>query len=93
MQPPAPDRFTPETPTEISMSRPDSPHVTSLKAFRDRLVEARRAAAQEADTDAALKHFSEIQHAIDLVDHAMDDEMDLTPIPRIDDPTEAKPAI
>ena len=75
------------------MSRPDSPHVTSLKAFRDRLVEARRAAALETNTDAALRHFTEIQHAIDLVDHAMDDEMDLTPIPRVDDPTEAKPKI
>jgi hypothetical protein len=89
----APVRLTPETSTEISMSRPDSPHVTSLKAFRDRLVEARRAAAGDPDVTAALRRFAEIQHAIDLVDHAMDDEMDLTPIPRIDDPTEAKPKI
>ena len=75
------------------MSRPDSPHVTSLKAFRDRLVEARRAAALETNTDAALRHFTEIQHAIDLGDHAIDDEMHLTPSPRVDDPTEAKPKI
>ena len=75
------------------MSRPDSPHVTSLKAFRERLVEARRAAARDPDTNAALRQFIDVQSAISFVDQALDDEMDLTPIPRIDDPTEPEPKV
>jgi hypothetical protein len=50
------------------MSRPESEHVTALKAFRQRLVEARRAAAGEADLDRALRRFTEIETAIALVD-------------------------
>jgi hypothetical protein len=73
------------------MSRPDSPHVIALKAFRDRLVEARRAAAQDDNLDAAIARFVEIETAIGLVDRAIDNELDLTPIPRIDDPTEDPP--
>ena len=75
------------------MSRPNSPHVTALKTFRDRLVDARRAAATESDLDVALRRFTEIETAIKLVDEAMDNEMDLTPLPPVDDPTEPKPQI
>lgn len=75
------------------MSRPDSPHVTALKSFRERLVEARRAAARDPDTGAALRKFIEVQTAIDLVDKAMNNEMDLTPLPAVDDPTEAPPPV
>lgn len=75
------------------MSRPDSPHVTALKSFRERLVEARRAAATESDLDLALRRFTEIETAIKLVDEAMDNEMDLTPLPAVDDPTEPKPPL
>ena len=73
------------------MSRPESPHVTALRAFRDRLVEARRAAAQEENLEAALSRFTEIETAIGLVDKALDNELDLTPIPHVDDPTTPPP--
>ena len=73
------------------MSRPDSPHVTSLRAFRNKLVEARRATARMEDIDAAARRFLEIQTAIGLVDKAMENEMDLTPIPGVDDPTAPPP--
>jgi len=73
------------------MSRPDSPHVTALKSFRERLVAARRAAAIDADLEAALRRFVEIETAIGLVDRAIEDELDLTPIPRVDDPTAPLP--
>jgi hypothetical protein len=73
------------------MSRPDSPHVTALKAFRTRLVEARRAAAAESSLDTARARFVEIETAIGLVDRAIEDELDLTPIPRVDDPTAPPP--
>jgi hypothetical protein len=73
------------------MSRPDSPHVTALKTFRERLVEARRAAAAEADLDIARTRFVEIETAIALVDRAIEDELDLTPLPRVDDPTAPPP--
>ena len=75
------------------MSRPDSPHVTSLKSFRERLIEARRGAARDPDLDAALRRFIEVQHAIDLVDKATGDELDLTPLPKVDDPTEPEPKV
>ena len=68
------------------MSRPDSPHVTSLKRFRDRLVEARREAVATADFNAALTRFVQIQGAIDLYDAALNDEQDLTPLPPVDNP-------
>lgn len=73
------------------MSRPDSEHVTALKTFRERLVEARRAAARIDNLDEALRRFTEIETAIGLVDRAIDNELDLTPIPHIDDPTEPAP--
>ena len=75
------------------MSRPESPHVTALKAFRERLVDARRAAADEPNLDTALRRFSEIESAIALVDRAIENELDLTPIPKVDDPTAPPPAI
>ena len=75
------------------MSRPDSPHVTALKSFRERLIEARRAAARDPDLDAALHRFIDVQHAIDLVDKATGDELDLTPLPKVDDPTEPEPKV
>lgn len=73
------------------MSRPDSPFVLSLKAFRDRLVEARRAAAREPDLALAMRRFTDIEQTIALVDRAIDNERDLTPLPGIDDPTEPPP--
>ena len=73
------------------MSRPESEHVKALRGFRERLVEARRAAVRDANLDASRPRFIEIQHAIDLVDKAMSDELDLTPLPRVDDPTKADP--
>jgi putative copper export protein len=73
------------------MSRPDSPHVTALKGFRDRLVEARRAAAREDNLDKAIPRFIEIETAIGLVDIAITNELDLTPLPRVDDPTQPPP--
>jgi len=75
------------------MSRPDSPHVTSLKSFRQRLVDARRAAALEPNLDLAQPRFLALQQTIALVDDALDDEMDLTPLPRVDAPTEPKPPL
>jgi hypothetical protein len=75
------------------MSRPESPHVTALKSFRDRLVDARRAAAAEPNLDTAVRRFTEIENAIALVDRAIENELDLTPIPRVDDPTAPPPEI
>ncbi len=75
------------------MSRPDSPHVTALLAFRDKLVEARRAAVTSADLDAAMRRFVEVETAIGLLDRALGNERDLTPLPSIDDPTEPPPPI
>ena len=75
------------------MSRPESPHVTSLKAFRERLVEARRAAARDPALETALRRFIEIGAAIDFVDKAIENELDLTPIPSVDDPTSPPPEI
>lgn len=75
------------------MSRPESPHVTALKSFRDRLVDARRAAAVEPNLDTAVRRFTEIENAIALVDRAIENELDLTPIPRVDDPTAPPPEI
>jgi hypothetical protein len=73
------------------MSRPDSEHTKALHAFRDRLVEARRAASRDPDLDAALRRFIEIGTALALVDKAIDNEMDLTPIPTIDNPLAPPP--
>ena len=71
------------------MSRPESEHVKSLRRFRQRLVDARRAAAAaEPDVDAALDRFTRIETAIGLVDRAIDNELDLTPLPPVDNPTE-----
>lgn len=73
------------------MSRPESQYVTDLKSFRDRLVTARRAVAVDPHLDNALRRLTEIETAIGLVDRAIENEMDLTPIPRVDDPTEPPP--
>jgi hypothetical protein len=73
------------------MSRPDSEHTKALHAFRDRLVGARRETSRANDLDAAMRRFIEIETAIDLVDRALGDEMDLTPIPSIDDPLAPPP--
>ena len=73
------------------MSRPESQYVTDLRAFRDRLVEARRAVARETNIDTAVRRFIEIESAIGLVDKAIENELDMTPIPRIDDPTRPPP--
>ena len=73
------------------MSRPESQYVTDLRSFRDRLVDGRRAVARDSNLDNALKRFIEIETAIGLVDRAIENEMDLTPIPRVDDPTEPPP--
>jgi hypothetical protein len=73
------------------MSRPESEHTLALRAFRDRLVAARRSTARMDDLDAAMRRFIEIETAIGLVEKAIDNEMDLTPIPRIDDPTAPPP--
>jgi hypothetical protein len=75
------------------MSRPESPHVTALKAFQERLVDARRAAVKEANLDKALQRFTEIETALALVDRAIENERDLTPIPTVDDPTVPPPQI
>jgi hypothetical protein len=75
------------------MSRPESEYVTILKEFRERLVDARRAAASDSNLDNALRRFTEIETAIGLVDRAIENEMDLTPIPRVDDPTEPPPKV
>ena len=63
------------------------------EAFRERLVDARRAAAEEPNLDTALKRFTEIETAIGLVDRAMENELDLTPIPKVDDPTAPPPPL
>ena len=68
------------------MARPDSDHTRALRAFRERLVEARREASRADDLEAAARRFIEIETAIGLVDKALGDELDLTPIPSIDDP-------
>lgn len=73
------------------MARPESDHVKALRAFRDRLVDARRAAALEPNLDTTIRRFIEIETAIGLVDTAIDNELDLTPIPHVDDPTEPGP--
>ena len=73
------------------MARPESDHVKALRGFRDRLVDARRSVAQEQNVDTALRRFIEIETAIGLVDKAIDNELDLTPIPHVDDPTEPAP--
>ncbi len=70
------------------MSRPESQHVTALRAFRDKLVEARRHVVIDDNLDAAMARFGEIESTIALVDKAIENELDLTPIPRVDDPTE-----
>lgn len=70
------------------MSRPESEHTQALRAFRNRLVEARRAAAREPDVEAAARRFIEIETAIGLVDGAIGDEQDMTPLPTVDDPTQ-----
>ena len=75
------------------MSRPESQHVTDLKSFRDRLVDARRAAATDSNLDTALRRFTEIETALGLLDTAIENEMDLTPLPRVDDPTEPPPKV
>ena len=75
------------------MSRPDSPHVIALRAFRDKLVEARRATVRDAHLDNAMRRFVEIEKAIGLVDLAIDHELDLTPLPTVDDPTEPPPHV
>ena len=73
------------------MSRPQSEHSLALRAFRDRLIDARRAAVRMDDLDAAMRRFTEIETALGLLDKAMDNEMDLTPIPRVDDPSAPPP--
>jgi hypothetical protein len=75
------------------MSRPESQFVTDLKTFRERLVESRRAIVTETNLDNAVRRFTEIETAITLVDRAIENEMDLTPIPRVDDPTEPPPKV
>lgn len=75
------------------MSRPESPHVTALKTFRERLVDARRAAVREANLDTALQRFTGIETALALVETAIENERDLTPIPTVDDPTVPAPQI
>ena len=75
------------------MSRPESQYVTYLRVFRDRLFDGRSAAAADSNLDNALRRFSEIETAIALVDRAIENEMDLTPIPRVDDPTEPMPKV
>jgi hypothetical protein len=69
------------------LSRPESEHVTALKNFRERLVDARRAASRSDNLDGALRRFIDIETAIGLVDKAIDNELDLTPLPTVDDPT------
>jgi hypothetical protein len=73
------------------MSRPESQYVTDLRSFRDRLVDARRDVARDSNLDNALRRFVDIETAIELVDRAIENELDLTPIPRVDDPTEPPP--
>jgi hypothetical protein len=73
------------------MSRPESEHVKALRSFRDRLVDARRATAQSDNMDTAVRRFIEIESAISLVDRAIENELDMTPLPHIDDPTTPPP--
>lgn len=73
------------------MARPESDHVKALRAFRDRLVNARRAVAREQTIDTAVRRFIEIETAIGLVDKAIDNELDMTPLPTVDNPTEPGP--
>lgn len=73
------------------MSRPESQYVTDLRTFRDRLVEARRAIAREAGAEAVMRRFIEVETAISLVDRAIENELDMTPIPHVDDPTQPPP--
>jgi hypothetical protein len=73
------------------MARPESEHVKALRAFRDRLVEARRSIAHEPSVDTALRRFIEIETAIGLVDKAIDNELDMTPLPPVDNPAEPPP--
>ena len=75
------------------MSRPQSEYVTALRAFHDKLVEARRAAVLEANLDTARERFVQIQTALGLVDTAIGEEQDLTPIPRVDDPAAPPPKV
>ncbi|RYE09512.1 MAG: hypothetical protein EOP22_08585 [Hyphomicrobiales bacterium] len=75
------------------MSRPESAHVTALKSFRDRLVDARRAAVLETNLDTARQRFAEIQSALALVERAIENELDLTPLPTVDDPTAPEPQV
>ena len=75
------------------MSRPESQYVTDLRSFRERLVDARRAAAVDSNLDSAMRRLTEIETAIGLVDRAIENEMDLTPIPRVDDPTVPAPKL
>ena len=75
------------------MSRPDSEHVTNLKAFRERLIDARRSAVTETNLDTAREKFAAIQTALALLDTAIGEEQDLTPLPKIDDPTEPDPTV
>lgn len=73
------------------MSRPESEHVASLRAFRQRLVEERRAIALTEEVGAAIRRFIEVESAIELVDRAIENELDMTPLPGIDDPTSPPP--
>jgi hypothetical protein len=70
------------------MSRPESEHVTALRALRDRMVEARRMVPQIDNLDEAMRRLVEIETAIRAVDAAIENEQDLTPIPHVDDPTQ-----
>ena len=74
------------------MSRPESQHVSALKTFREKLVEARRAAVADQNLEAGITRFVQIQHALDLYEAALSDELDLTPLPQFDDPTAPPPA-
>ncbi len=75
------------------MSRPDSEHVTALKHFRERLIDARRAAVREDNLDTARERFVLLQQTLQLVDIAIAEEQDLTPLPKVDDPTEPPPTL
>ena len=79
--------------TETIMSRPDSEHVTNLKTFRDRLIAARRSAVIDQNLDTAREKFVAIQTALALVDTAIGEEQDLTPLPKVDDPTAPEPKL
>jgi hypothetical protein len=68
------------------LARPDSVHTHALKQFRQKLVDARREAVVGDNLDGAIERFMHLQQAIDLVDEALEDEFDLTPLPAVDDP-------